>query len=242
MLNLLSIPVAINLGEASIALLDAICAAVLLISLFVGAIKGFIKQILSILGWLLAVIIAYMVADDVAAFISSSIPAVPDFIGGKLNEILNLDGGILNGTKDDILQFLSTSNIPAFLHDIIADTIIKSIGELNIVDIVVDWALVAISFVVVVIICLILFAIVKKLFNALTKIAIIGAIDRVLGAIFSALKALVVITLIIVLASLLFNINPLLSPVVDGVEIKCYLNEVLTFVTNMDFIKNLITI
>ena len=44
MLNLLSIPVAINLGGASIALLDAICAAVLLISLIVGSIKGFIKQ------------------------------------------------------------------------------------------------------------------------------------------------------------------------------------------------------
>lgn len=242
MLNLLSIPVAINLGGASIALLDAICAAVLTVSLIVGAIKGFIKQILSILGWLLAVIIAYMLADKVAAFISTSMPAIPDAIGSKINEILHFDSGTLSGTKDDIIQILSTSNIPAFMHDIIAETIIKSVGELNLTGLLAEWVLVAVSFVIIVLICLILFAVVKKVFNALTKIAIIGAIDRVLGAMFSALKALVVIILLTILISLLFNINAFLSPVVDGVEIKCYLNELLSFITNMDFIKNLITL
>lgn len=240
MFNLLAIPVAINLGETAIALLDVISLVAILVAVIIGAVKGFIKQIFSILGWVFAIIIASMVADDVSLFINDKIPAIPNFISTKITELFSLDGMLFTGTKEDILNFLSSTKIPEFLHEILAEAIFKSAGDVNIVSVLTEWALTAFSFVIVFVACFILISLLKKLFSALTKIAIIGAVDRVLGALFSALKVFVTIIIIIIVASLIFDMNALLSPVVDGVAIKCYLNESIRFITNLDFIKNLI--
>lgn len=241
MFNLLAIPVAITLGGTTIALLDAISIVVLLIALIVGAIKGFIKQIFSILGWVVALILAISFADDLALFISEKIPAIPNAISSKINELFNIDGVLLGGTKEEILNLLSSTKIPEFLHEILADAIVQSTGKIDIAHVITDWAIIAISFVLIFVLCLIVIAIVKKLFSFLTKISIIGAIDRVLGAVFSALKAFLIIIILIVLASLIIDMNVFLKPVIDGVEIKCFLNEVISFITNLDFVKNLIT-
>ena len=83
MFNLLAIPVAINLGETAIALLDVISLVAILVAVIIGAVKGFIKQIFSILGWVFAIIIASMVADDVSLFINDKIPAIPKLNSAK---------------------------------------------------------------------------------------------------------------------------------------------------------------
>ena len=66
---------------------------------------------------------------------------------------------------------------------------------------------------------------------------IIKNVDMVLGMIFSVLKCLIVIFVVLSLASTIFSLNNYLKP--EGVT--CFLNSALETITNSSLFKNLIS-
>jgi uncharacterized membrane protein required for colicin V production len=60
--NLLAIPTYIETGMLKIATIDILVFAVLAIALIVGYVKGFMKQILSILGFFASTVLAVCLA------------------------------------------------------------------------------------------------------------------------------------------------------------------------------------
>ena len=242
MLNLLAIPSVITLGGINVALVDLVVLAVLLIALIVGLAKGFVRQIFSLLGGIAALVVAIFTCTYVAEFLSSSIPSIPESISAQLEGLLGLDGVLLQGTKEQIIESLSSTKIPAFLHELVATTISESAGELNLTATLTGYVMIAIAFVVVFILSLIVFAILKKIFSALTSIGVLGAIDRILGMIFSIAVALVGLLVICIVLSLIIpNINEFLIPVTEsGEKVTCHFNTLLTAIMNLDVIKNLL--
>ena len=241
MLNLLSIPAIIGLGSINIALVDIIVLSVALIAVIYGAIVGFLKQILSILGGFAALALAIFTCAHVAEFISTTIPSIPEGISIKIKELFginDIDG--VQGTIEQIKTFLSTTSIPEFLHEIIAEAIVNSGGTLQIVDVLTNWALTVICFVCIFIVSLIVFAIIKKLFKLLTKIKIVGTTDKVLGLIFAVIKAVLLLVVVFVVLSMFTDVNAYLSPVNEyGEPVKCYFNDIMLAIMNSQLVKGL---
>ena len=242
MLNLLAIPSVIALGGMNVALVDLVVLAVLLIALIVGLAKGFVRQIFSLLGGIAALIVAIFTCEYVAKFLSSSIPSIPEAISAQIDSLLGLDGVLLQGTKEQIIESLSSTTIPVFLHELIANTIVDSVGELNLTVMLTGYVMTAIAFIAVFLLSLIVFSILKKIFSALTNVGVLGAIDRILGMIFSIAVALAVLIVICIVLSLIIpNINDFLVPVTEaGEKVTCHFNTLLTNIMNLDVIKNLL--
>ena len=243
MFNLLAIPSVIALGGLNVALVDLVVLAILLIALIVGLCKGFVRQIFIFMGWVAAIVIAIFTCKIVAEFLSDTFPAITNAISSGIDGALSSAGIPLEGSKEQIMGALSTSSIPAFLHSLLADVIVKSTAELNLTQTITGWAMVGISFVAVFIVSLILLAILKKIFRVITKGGVFGAIDRILGMIFSIAVTLVILLVVFIILSLVIkgNINEFLLPVTEsGEAVKCYFNELLTKIMELPFIKNLI--
>ncbi len=240
MLNLLAIPSVIAIGSLNVALIDLIVLGLLIIAVIIGAAKGFLKQILSILGGLAAIVLAVLLCKHVAGFIYNKVPFITNPVSNMVEKLFGLEGIVTGGTKEQVVQTLASTKIPAFLHSIIANSVVESAGELQLTQVLTNWALVAISFVIIFILALIVFSFIKKLFKSLTKIKAVGYIDRFLGAIFMALKFLVIALVLITVLSVFINMNNLLTPTLaNGETISSYFNAIMTKILQIPFIQNL---
>ena len=59
---------------------DGVAAVLIILSALLAYSRGFVREALSIGGWIAAIVVGYMFADQIRPFISS-IPVVSDFIG-----------------------------------------------------------------------------------------------------------------------------------------------------------------
>lgn len=243
MLNLLAIPSVIALGGINVALVDLVVLAILLIALIVGLVKGFVGQIFALLGGIAAIVVAIFTCTYVAEFLSTTFPSIKESISAQVNSILGIDGVLFQGAKEEIVTSLQQTTIPAFLHEVIADLIIQQGADINLTEIITGWVVTAVSFVVTFILALIVFGIIKKIFKALTNIPAINAIDRILGMIFKVALTLAILVVIFIALSIFAGgfVKELLQPATQaGEQVKCYFNDLITWVMNLDFIKNLL--
>ena len=238
MINLLAIiPTVIPLGGTNFAIIDIIMLIVLLIAFIIGVSRGFLKQILSLLGLVAGIVVAVLFCDDIVALINTNVPSIPSAI----ENIIAQSDAFKDLTKpftneQEIIAALQTSSIPAFLHETIASAIVESGFELQIVKVFATWALYVIVFVVTVIVSLIVFAIVKKVLISLTKIRVIGFVDKILGIVFSVAVALVNMMIVVTILSLFIDMNAFIIP--EGVD--SYFNIIMTKVLELDFIQDLL--
>ncbi len=240
MLNLLAVPSVIAIGGLNFALIDLIFFGLLLIFAIIGYVKGFLKQIFSILGSLAAIVLSVLLCKHLAGFIYDKVPFIKNPVSNMVESLFGLEGIVTSGSKEQILLTLSTTKIPTFLHSIVANSIIESAGELKLTAVLTEWALVAISFVAIFIVSLILFSFIKKIFKSLTKIKAVGYIDRVLGLIFMALKLTFFALVLVTILSVFIDMNNLLTPAIEsGERIDSYFNIIVTKIMNLPFIQNL---
>ena len=238
MVNLLAIPATFLIGTINVALIDIIALIVLLIAVIVGLTRGFLRQILSLLGLVAGIVVAIIFCDELVALVNENIPAIPAAIENAIansDAFKDLTGSFTN--EEQIIASLETSSIPAFLHGTIAKAIVESNFELQIIKVFTTWALYVIVFVVTVILSLIVFAIIKKILYGLTRIKLIGFVDKLLGMVFSVAVALVNMMIIITILSLFMNVNAYIQP--EGVI--CYFNDIMTKALEMPFIQELLS-
>ncbi|MBO5851056.1 MAG: CvpA family protein [Clostridia bacterium] len=238
MINLLAIPASFVIAGTNVAFIDIIALIVVLIATIIGITRGFLKQILSLLGLVAGIVLAVIFCDDLVAFVTEKIPSIPNSIENAISNssaFKDLTGTFTN--KEDILLSLQNSSIPAFLHGTIAEAIVNSGFELKIIKVFTSWALYVIVFVVTVILSLIIFALLKKILNSLTKIKLVGALDKILGALLSVSVALVNMIIIFTIIGVFVNINPYIQP--EGAT--CYFNTIMTKILELPFIKNVLS-
>ena len=124
MFNLLAIPSYFEIGGINIALLDIIALVVLLIFLIIGIVKGFSDQILSLLGWVAAIIVAIFTCTQAAEFLSKQFPDLVETIQSWWSDVIGEQFASVTD-KESLRVALENSSLPAFLHD----TIIELVGE-----------------------------------------------------------------------------------------------------------------
>ena len=237
MLNLMS---TFAIGDVNIAIIDAIALGILLIFFIIGMVKGFFHQVLSLLGWVAAIVIAVLTCTHVATFISDSFPDLVTTVNGWWNGLVS---DSFNGVTDEasLRAALETSTIPAFLHE----SIVTLVGQefTTIVDTIVNtltsWFFIAVSFILIFLVALIVFKIIKGIFNKLTELPVIKQVDKLLGGILGLVEGL---ALLIVATVLLTGLgaewfNALLVPMVDGEPVTCIFNELMNFVLNLPLIQ-----
>lgn len=238
MVNLLAIPASFLIGGVNVALVDIIALIVLVIAGIIGLSRGFLRQVLSMLGLVAGIILAIIFCDELVALVSEKIPALPKAIEdliAKSSAFKDLTGTFTN--EEQIVASLQNSSIPAFLHQTIAKAIAESGFELQIVKVFTTWALYVIVFIATVLISLLLFAIIKKILYGLTKIRLIGFVDKLLGFAFSVALTLINLMIIFTILSLFMNINAYIQP--EGVT--CYFNNIMTEALKLDFIQKLLS-
>ncbi len=74
--------------------LDIILVMLIAISMFVGYKRGLIRQITSLVGWLLAVFVAYQFSGSFAGFLETQFPLSDAVTGGFLNHFIPIRQGI----------------------------------------------------------------------------------------------------------------------------------------------------
>ena len=234
--TLLAIPTFIETGVLKIATVDIVVLVCLLIAVIVGYAKGFMKQILSILGLLASIVLAVVFCDDLADYIIGNVPVITDGVKGMVSSLFGSVLGDSFSSHDALISALEQSKIPAFLHEMIASLILDSGFSVKILDVLTKWALNVICFVGIIIISSLLFIIVKILFKFITKIPLIKSVDKTLGIVFSVLKTLIIIMVVFSVLSIFTDINQYLVP---GEGVTCVFNSVMEMVLNLPFIKNL---
>ena len=237
--NLLAIPTYVETGMLKIATVDIVVFAVLAIALLIGYIRGFMKQILSILGFFVSIVLAFVFCDELADFAFNNFPTITNGVRGMLESMLGSVLGDNLSSEEALLSALAESKIPAFLHEIIANIVVNSDFTFHIVDVLTKWALTVISFITIVIVANIVFFILKKFFKFITQIPIVKVVDKTLGMALSALKALFILIIVCTVLSFFTNLNQYLVP---GDGVVCIFNKVMELIINLPFIKNIFNI
>lgn len=236
--NLLAIPTYIETGMLKIATIDILVFAVLAIALIVGYVKGFMKQILSILGFFASLVLAVLFSDDLANFVFNNMQSTTSSVRGVIESMVGSVLGDNLTSEQALLSALAQSKIPAFLHETIANLVLNSNFDVQIVDVLTKWALTVICFLIILIVANIVFIILKKFFKFITQIPLIKVVDKTLGMLFSAIKALAILLLIFIVLSLFTNINQFLVP---GDGVTSIFNNLIEFIMDLPFLKNILT-
>ncbi len=219
-------------GSTNIALIDVIVFGVLIAFAIYGLIKGFIKQILSILGLFAGILLAYYLTPVVKGFVKNYIPILVDLAYTIANLIPGISeiGAI---TPDNASVILEGSGVPKIAHPIIIA--LSQTGLSNVVSIVADIVLTAIIFILILIISLIVFKILKKIFEKITENKAVKGVDRFLGVVFALLKGLTLVFIVVFTLSVLipsFN-NVLMTTNSDGEAVNTATNVIVTFISKI---------
>jgi uncharacterized membrane protein required for colicin V production len=236
--NLLAIPTYIETGMLKIATIDILVFAVLAIALIVGYVKGFMKQILSILGFFASTVLAVLFSDDLANFVFNNMQSTTSSVRGVIESMVGSVLGDNLTSEQALLSALAQSKIPAFLHETIANLVVNSNFDVQIVDVLTKWALTVICFLIILIVANIVFIILKKFFKFITQIPLIKVVDKTLGMLFSAIKALAILLVIFIVLSLFTNINQFLVP---GDGVTSIFNSLIELIMDLPFLKNILT-
>ncbi|MBO5926246.1 MAG: CvpA family protein [Clostridia bacterium] len=235
MSNLLFIPTVINLGGATIAFLDVVALILIAVALIEGLIKGFTKQILSVLGFFVALILAYTFSGKVTTFIIENVPGITNTIQGAVEKAIGVTTESIT-SEEALRTALANSSIPSFIHEPIIKLIVESNFTATLVPTITGWILNIATFIILTLLFLVVFAIVKKVANKIVSIPLIKTADKILGVTFSLLKFTLIYMLVLMLASTFLPLNGYLNPV----GINCYANSALEFITNSAIIEKLI--
>ena len=228
-----------TVGEINIAIIDVVALVVLIIFLIVGISKGFLQQILSVLGWLAAIVVAVLFVDTVHAWVNESLPDVVTTIQGWWANIIGEQfAGVTN--EETLRETLTNASIPAFLHESIVTLVGTEFGTISqtIVNTLTDWCVTAICFLVIFLAAIIVFAILKKICSAITSLPVLKQADKLLGAVLGLIEGLALLLVISVVLSMFPWFNELLYPVLEtGEVVTSYFATLFDWILSFDFIQ-----
>ncbi|MBP5308755.1 MAG: CvpA family protein [Clostridia bacterium] len=232
---------------------DGILILILLLSVAIGAKKGFLGVIVGFLGGVITIVLATMLCKPVAALIGDSFglrPVLQNYFGGAFNfsaEVYTTP--VKDLTSEQISNAIQGLNLPAFLNDAIANLIHSKIEASNIaadvtlqmmiVDGITGAALTAIAWFSLFVLMIIIFSIIKHFVKAFNNIPIIGPVNKLLGAVLCLVIAVFVICVLMYLFVLMSGSVPAAVDYVnDSLLLKwLYDNNPLAIVLNKLFTR-----
>lgn len=210
--------------------IDVVVIAIMLISAFIGYKKGFFKSFLSLFSWVVCLIIAVFTAKYVATWINGmfnfseligngigkGLVGINEVFGKQISEFASKEEIIsaLNGTNGIVLELVKIvfnhTAVDMTSTSTIATVVGGAIGQV---------CMVIISGFLVFIVLKVVIALLSKLFDNITRIKILGGINKLLGLAFGAVKGailVIVLNLALVGLSLIPAVNNTVTPVIQN--------------------------
>jgi len=226
--------------------------AILAVGVFVGYKRGFVKIVASLLATLISVILVMMLVPHVSGWIQKSTPLKsgiqkkciemisPSFDGEKLDEsVLQMDV-----PRDAQRAILEEAKLPTIFEDMLWENnnpeVYGTLGVNSFFDYVTSYItkVVAdiIAFLVTFLLVLIIVRVAIKFLGIVNKIPLIGGANRIVGAIVGGAISLVIVWVIFIIITLLYN-TPFGISCLDAISD----NAVLKALYDGNFLMNAIT-
>lgn len=191
--------------------LDIVIIALLLIFAIRGFIRGFTKQFLGSLSWLIAGIGAIVFCKAVANFISEM--TFVDTINNKIFNWFASKGEAFTAqlpiiTKEHLNGSLSEIGVPSFLHNLLIGSVDTSEAvNISVASLLAPrityFTLIIISYIMLYLVLFILLKIIAHLFGKIIRGSAIGLIDGVLGLLWGSVKAAILVSVAMLILSLI---------------------------------------
>lgn len=224
-------------------ILDVAIVLALVIFAIIGLKKGFLHQVLSLFSWVVCIFVAVLVAKYVAGWING-IYNFAGLIGGKIEEGLiksneffaktvssfenfpaegegakNIINSIPEGTNGVLAQIIKMvfthSSVDMASEQTIASFVGASLGHIS---------MVIISGILVFIVLMIVVAILRKIFDKISKTKVLGGLNKILGLSLGLVKAagiVILVNCVLVGLSLIPVVNKTITPIVqDNTKIE----------------------
>ncbi len=189
-------------------LLDVILVAVVLVFAFISAKRGFVRTVIELAGWLLAVVLAFSVSGAVADYVYDDIVA-PKITESLVQAVENSAEDALLAVTDHLPDYVV--NAAAFLNvdinALIDQNVGKGAGEVvgsvtqTVVRPIVTGLIRVIAGLILFTLLMFVVRFLARTLNRLFNIPIIGGVNRLLGGVLGAAKGLVVAVVLVFLLS-----------------------------------------
>lgn len=210
--------------------IDAIIIAVFLFFLWRGYEKGFLKNFVYLIGWVISLGAAFYLWKPTKVFIQDHLSLAEDFtllIQEKITSIMAAQEVTPEAgqTVDPTGIFAIPSKIAEFLQETANQAGVATATP--IAELVADICMSILAFLVIVILAKIATNLIIKLFDFMEKVPIISTVNGLLGACMGALKGIIVIMLMLMLLVPVLTVtdNDILTKAYDNAKITPYLYD-----------------
>lgn len=193
-----------------VAIVDLILAAIVLIFSIIGLARGFLKGVLSLVGTVVSLIAAFLLADAFIAFVNGSIwdvtGATTEMYMGWIGSIEGFDQPIVSNLADSLRSALENMNLPTVIVDPVVSAIVSATEGMDLqnqtiagilspvlADITVKVGAILLLFIL---IRLCVYIVEHVVDNTLLKIRALKALDRLLGLALGLVQAAIIIVLL----------------------------------------------
>ena len=195
-------------------------AIIVIIAAFmiIGYVRGFMKQVLGFIGGLAALVVAIILCRPVANIIFANTNWMAG-LASKIADVFNLPDTEVEA--QNLTAALSEMNYPEFMQASMVkmgESMNEATVNLSIVisQTIARFVIIAICFVVLFIVLLIVIKLIKGIANLLSKLPVVGLLDKILGVVLGLVFGLITVNLLL----FLFSIIPFsfLEPVRDAIN------------------------
>ena len=212
---------------------DIAIIVILVIFLIIGIAKGFLKQVLGLVGTVLALILAFSFCKQLADVIITN-TSLKAAIAPGIAEFLGLPETLVDA--ETATETLRQANIPEFMIASISEYIAQlNESTVNLSKIVSEaiagYIIVFLSFVAIFIGVKLVSLILKGFSKLLTKIQVIKFVDRLLGSVLGLVKGLLVVyTLLYLIDIMTFSFMEVVHEAVNASYIADFLSNYNPFI------------
>ncbi len=219
-------------------IIDVVLVAILVIFGIIGFKKGLFKSLLSLFSWVVCIAVAIFTAKYVAGWINGiydfnsligaqiekGLAGMGDVFSQKVNEFESKDAILvaianvpnINGALLQLIKILFTNAaFDATSTATVGNLVGVSIGQM---------CMVVISAILVFIVLKIVIALLSKLFDNISRIKIIGGLNKIFGLLFGLIKGVCIIFIfnaVLVALSMIPAVNNTITPVIqDNTKIE----------------------
>lgn len=228
-------------------ILDIVVLAFIGIFAVIGFSKGFIKSLIGLIGGLLSAVLAYFLCASCVELLNDLViieglplsehieallvEKISEFSGAPGAE--NIFSAVPEGgyTESLITESLTLNGIPAVISSLISPLLVSAMGEtalplsVFLAKIFTSFIMSAIGFLLMFIIISVVLNFVTNIVNKIFSLPIIGVANRLLGLLFGALKAVLLVWVILFFASLVGLVAGPMNDLINGTTFVKFLSD-----------------
>lgn len=202
--------------------IDIVVVVIIGYNLLSGLMKGFVKSAVQLFGFIASAIIAKIFYGTLSAYLVNNVVFVAELrakINSYLQSVISTQAeGITNSAGAIDPTQLDQLNLPSAITNNIEGMINNANGSIqNISDMMANTIVNVVSFLAILVVCLIIFTIVGIVLDSIMKLPVLKSLNRALGVALGAVVGCLVVYAIMMVFTLLYPFE-LGMPVIEAIQ------------------------